>query len=169
MSAVKRDSFRSGPKTIKRIADVKADKYSVKRTSKKEDEFREERHDSHERRPAPRSHGIAKRGGYEKREREPMLLNRMPASSPTLLEPTRGHVAAGSSMPPVTAYKLRKGFEAAKAEITETVDEIARFLSGSRHVREIELAVSFSTEGKFLGFGPGGAAIIKLRINPADL
>jgi hypothetical protein len=33
-------------------------------------------------------------------------------------------------------------------------------------INEIEIAISFSAEGKFLGFGVGGAASITLRIKP---
>lgn len=64
------------------------------------------------------------------------------------------------------ASKLRKGFSASQVEIKESIQEIATLLSLDFEVSEIELSISFSAEGKFLGFGVGGATSIKVKIRP---
>ncbi len=35
-------------------------------------------------------------------------------------------------------------------------------------IKEIELSASLNAEGKFLGFGVGGAATVTVRIGPED-
>ena len=56
----------------------------------------------------------------------------------------------------VQASALRKGFESAKKEIRAMVDEIAGIMNDDYKIGEIELMVSFSADGKFMGFGVGG-------------
>jgi hypothetical protein len=129
MPTVKRDSFRSGPKTIKRTPDAKGDHYPVKRFSRKPDDPREERSERSERRPRPGT----KPYGHEKREWEPMHVLRRPSPPATsaMPETVRGIIAPGSNSQPVPTYKLKKGFDAAKAEITGMIDEIAGVLTVS--------------------------------------
>ena len=66
------------------------------------------------------------------------------------------------------ASKLRKGLSAAQAEIKESLQEIATLLTLDFEVSEIELSISFSADGKFLGFGVGGATSIKVKIRPVE-
>ena len=66
------------------------------------------------------------------------------------------------------ASKLRKGLSAAQAEIKESLQEIATLLTLDFEVSEIELSISFSADGKFLGFGVGGATFIKVKIRPIE-
>lgn len=66
------------------------------------------------------------------------------------------------------ASKLRKGLSAAQTEIKETLQEFATLLALDFEVSEIELSISFSADGKFLGFGVGGATTIKVKIRPVE-
>lgn len=66
------------------------------------------------------------------------------------------------------ASKLRKGLSAAQAEIKESLQEIATLLTLDFEVSEIELSISFNADGKFLGFGVGGATSIKVKIRPVE-
>lgn len=179
MPIIKRDSFRSGPKPIKRASDTKGDKYPVKRTARRPDDSREERNerserpDRGERRPGPRSYGYDKRessdkrDGYERRDREPMHVMRR-STPPATQEAPRGASASVIAMQPVPAYKLKKGLEEAKKDITDMIEAISAALAESYNVGEVELAVGFNAEGKFLGFGEGGVVTIKIRIAPTD-
>ncbi|HVN95805.1 MAG TPA: hypothetical protein VMT62_05215 [Syntrophorhabdaceae bacterium] len=64
---------------------------------------------------------------------------------------------------------LKKGFAKAKTEIRSMIDEVAGLVvSGEHKVSEIELSVSFSADGKFLGFGVGGETSIKIKIVPSS-
>ncbi len=63
----------------------------------------------------------------------------------------------------VPASKLRKGFAKAGDEINITLDDITSKIYG---ITEIELSASFNANGKFMGFGVGGAASIKIKFAP---
>jgi hypothetical protein len=82
--------------------------------------------------------------------------------------------AGGIILPPsaddslVAPSKLRRGFKSAKLEIQAMLDEFVSMMGERYHVTEIELSAGFSADGKFLGFGVGGAASIKVKIRPAD-
>lgn len=65
------------------------------------------------------------------------------------------------------ASKLKEGMAKARYEIRESLHELAATLTMDFEISEIELAISFSAEGKFLGFGIGGATSIKVKIKPA--
>lgn len=73
-----------------------------------------------------------------------------------------------SSVSLTPASKLRKGLTAAQTEIKESLQEIATLLTHDFEVSEIELSISFSADGKFLGFGVGGATSIKVKIRPVE-
>lgn len=66
------------------------------------------------------------------------------------------------------ASKLRDGITKAKNEIRQSLQEIASLMTMDFEVSEIEFSVSFSADGKFLGFGVGGAASIKVKIKPVE-
>jgi hypothetical protein len=72
-----------------------------------------------------------------------------------------------SAQTPVAPSKIRSGLLAAKEQLADMIDELVEF-SGNLSVSEIELQVSFTADGKFLGVGVGGATSIKLRIIPGD-
>jgi hypothetical protein len=66
------------------------------------------------------------------------------------------------------ASKLRDGIKKAQSEIKQSLQEIASLMTMDFAVSEIEFSVSFSADGKFLGFGVGGAASIKVKIKPVE-
>ena len=55
----------------------------------------------------------------------------------------------------------------AQSEIRESLQEITAALSMNFEISEIELSISFSADGKFLGFGVGGATSLKIKIRPS--
>ncbi len=77
-----------------------------------------------------------------------------------------GIIVPTGTIRPIPASKLKKGVETAKAEIKEMIDEVAGILTTEYNIKEIELEVSFNASGKFIGFGAGGAASIKIKIAP---
>jgi hypothetical protein len=77
-----------------------------------------------------------------------------------------GGIYVKQDLAPVPTTKLSKGIDKAKAEIQKLLKEFASIMTSEFGVTEIELAVSFSADGKFLGVGIGGAASIKVRIKP---
>lgn len=66
----------------------------------------------------------------------------------------------------VPANKLRQGFIKAKKEIEQIVEDIITTMTDDYGITEIELNASFNADGKFMGFGVGGAASIKIKIAP---
>ena len=70
---------------------------------------------------------------------------------------------------PIPASKLRDGIVAAQGEIKQSLQEIASLMTMDFEVSEIELSMSFSAKGEFLGFGVGGAASIKIKIKPVSI
>ena len=66
------------------------------------------------------------------------------------------------------ASKLRDGITKAQNEIRQSLQEMAMLMTMDFEVSEIEFSVSFSADGKFLGFGVGGAASIKVKIKPVE-
>jgi hypothetical protein len=76
-------------------------------------------------------------------------------------------VPAGSeSRSYVTTGKLQAGIESAKDQIKGTLQNIAAVFTQDFEVSEIELSVTFTADGKFLGFGTGGAMSVKVKISP---
>ena len=68
---------------------------------------------------------------------------------------------------PVLPKKIRSGIERSKEEISKLMKELSDLTDGYE-IKEIELAVSFSADGKFLGIGVGGATTIKIRFMPNE-
>lgn len=60
--------------------------------------------------------------------------------------------------------KLQEGIKKAKEEISQAIQTISDVLTANVQVTEIELSVSFNAEGKFLGFGVGGAFSLKIKL-----
>lgn len=76
-------------------------------------------------------------------------------------------VPAGSESPSyVSTGKLQAGIENAKDQIKGTLQNIAAVFTQDFEVSEIELSVTFTADGKFLGFGTGGAMSVKVKISP---
>jgi hypothetical protein len=68
----------------------------------------------------------------------------------------------------VSAAALKRGFERAKDEITGMCEEISALMTNRYHIDKVELTVSFSSSGEFIGFGTGGAASIKITVIPSE-
>jgi hypothetical protein len=66
----------------------------------------------------------------------------------------------------VAPSRLRKGLAAAKLELDAAIDGLVSTLTGRYEIKEIKLVASFNAEGKFLGFGVGGAASMEITICP---
>lgn len=66
----------------------------------------------------------------------------------------------------VPTGKLQAGIESAKDQIKGTLQNIAAVFTQDFEVAEIELSVTFTADGKFLGFGTGGAMSVKVKIRP---
>ena len=66
---------------------------------------------------------------------------------------------------PVSPGKISSGIAKSKEEISKLMKELGDLTDGYE-IKEIELAVSFSADGKFLGIGVGGATTIKIRFIP---
>jgi hypothetical protein len=69
---------------------------------------------------------------------------------------------------PVSASKLRAGFKKARKEINSIIEEVVSTMTQSYAISEIEFSASFSADGKFMGFGVGGAATMKIKIRPVE-
>ncbi len=80
-----------------------------------------------------------------------------------------GIVVPDSAQAVIPASKFKKGLDSAKGAIRESISEFAEFMTQDMEVSEIELSVSFSAEGKFLGFGVGGATTVKITIRPSHV
>lgn len=167
MSAIRREPFKSAPRTFRKKSDSPGRSYSETTPPRRfaDTGFREERSERSERserRPA-RPYGF----DHRDRERgEPMHVIRRPPSAVPQEVRRPSPAVAEEDRQPVPIYKLKKGFEAAQADIIEMINAVAGALSDSGHVSEVELSVSFNRDGKFIGFGAGGAATIKVRIAP---
>jgi hypothetical protein len=70
------------------------------------------------------------------------------------------------TLEPVKPSKMRQGIAAAKKQLDETLDELLRTMTGDYEIKEIKLIASFNADGKFLGFGVGGAASMEITIQP---
>jgi len=81
-------------------------------------------------------------------------------------ESSSGLMVPDSLATPVPPSKLQAGFTRARKEINALVDELVANMTEDYRISEIELAASFSADGKFLGIGVGGAATITIRIAP---
>jgi hypothetical protein len=69
---------------------------------------------------------------------------------------------------PVAANKLQRGLAEAKQQLEATLYEVIRGLAGDFEITEIKLIASFNADGKFLGFGVGGAASIEITVCPCS-
>jgi hypothetical protein len=78
----------------------------------------------------------------------------------------KGLYVPQSTLTTVPPSKFRTGFAKAKKEISGLIEEIISTMTEEYIIREIELSASFNADGKFMGFGVGGAATITIRISP---
>jgi hypothetical protein len=67
---------------------------------------------------------------------------------------------------PVPSGKFIEGIKSSKEHIKQAIQEFASIMTEGYGIHEIALSVSFDAQGKFLGFGVGGSASVKVKIRP---
>lgn len=67
----------------------------------------------------------------------------------------------------VAPSKIQAGLAKARGEIQGIAESLESFSDGLQ-LSEIELQVSFSADGKFLGVGVGGATTITIKLKPTE-
>lgn len=89
---------------------------------------------------------------------------------------TAGYATSGGGIliPDATARpaivplnRLEKGIEESRDQIVKSLKGLAAVFTTDFTVSEIELTLSFSADGKFLGFGVGGEMSVTVRIQPS--
>jgi len=158
MPAFRKDAQRGAPKTFRKTDDAKRRTYPERTAPKRSEDFhsREERT---ERRFPARPYGA------DREDREPMhVIRRNPRPQTDTFRKTP---PANDALQPLPPYLLKKGIEAARSEIGAMLEGISSLSSGNFQIQEVEIDVSFNADGKFLGFGAGGAATIRIRVAPA--
>ena len=68
----------------------------------------------------------------------------------------------------VSAENLKKGIKAANRALADTLEEFGKGICGDYDISALELPVSFSADGRFLGFGKGGSLTINLTMTPLE-
>ena len=132
------------------VSKKKSKKKAAKRTAAKKTPVR--------RKPAKRA--TKKKGKKKKITKAPTGFRRNPLGE--VLIPDGDSI--DTIVPP---SKIMGGFEQAQKEIKKLLDGMTEFAE-DYEVSEIELSVSFSADGKFLGFGVGGATSMKIKLTPGD-
>jgi hypothetical protein len=77
-----------------------------------------------------------------------------------------GLLVPRSAMDTVKPDAMKKGIKIASEKIREMLNEFKSILTTDYGISEIKITASFDAEGKFLGFGVGGAASIEVTIKP---
>ena len=68
----------------------------------------------------------------------------------------------------VSVQQLKAGIGQANKALAEVVEQFGTTLRGDYDIGAIEVSVSFDADGRFMGFGSGGAASMKLSLTPLD-
>jgi hypothetical protein len=105
------------------------------------------------------------------RSAKPKLPAKLVAYPVTLSELQGFKIEKGILLPraeltPVPSGKLVKGLVDLRAQLHAALSEMSRMATAEYGIKELHVEVSFSAEGKFLGFGVGGAATFKLLLVP---
>jgi len=77
-----------------------------------------------------------------------------------------GQILVPEAKKPVPTGKIKNGIEKAQEAIKGMIDGFSKTLTEEYSIKEIEFSVSFSADGKFLGFGVGGETSITVKIAP---
>lgn len=67
---------------------------------------------------------------------------------------------------PVPVARLKEGVAQANRALAEVIEQFGSTLSGDYDISELEVMVSFSEDGRFIGFGAGGACTMTLSVTP---
>ena len=86
-------------------------------------------------------------------------------SNPSGYSTSGGGLLIPKDHKPVPPKKIESGISKAKKEIESLMESLSDLTDGYQ-VAEIELAASFSADGKFLGIGVGGATTISIKFKP---
>lgn len=92
--------------------------------------------------------------GKESPRREPLHVIRRKPSPPAPPPPPKV----------VSPEKLKRGLEEKKRDLQTATDDLTQFFRICPGVKEVEVPLSFDNEGKFLGFGMGGAITMKIHV-----
>jgi hypothetical protein len=95
--------------------------------------------------------------------RRPPGYKRRPGSG--LLVPTDSSLGSDEIVPPSL---MMKGMAEAKKQMKELIYEVSDNVGDIGQVSQMEFEASFNADGKFLGFGVGGAATIKISVDLTD-
>lgn len=108
---------------------------------------------------------VAKKKGAKKkagRGRPPAGFKRR--SSSNLFVPTTHEESVV-----VNTTKIEQGITEAQFHIRRAVHSMQETLGDDIELTEVQLELSFSADGKFLGIGIGGATSIRITVKPSDL
>jgi len=64
----------------------------------------------------------------------------------------------------ITPSQLKAGLEGGKRELQAITDELVQFFRTCPGVREVQVALAFNQEGKFLGIGTGAPITLKIQV-----
>ena len=116
----------------------------------------------------PRKKASKKTASKKKASKKKASKKKVASKKATGYITTRGGILVPNQLSePVSTAKIRSGISKAKDEIRRLIDDLSELTDGFE-VSEIELAASFSAEGKFLGIGVGGATTIAIRFGPSN-
>ena len=82
--------------------------------------------------------------------------------------PERTERAAAPARAMLSASQLKAGVRQANRALAEVIEQFGSTIEGGYDISELEVSVSFGDDGKFLGFGKGGALSMTLSITPLD-
>lgn len=99
----------------------------------------------------------------------PRRRPRRATSTQGFVQSPEGVYVPASAVPPVPTSKLTDGIGKASKDLRRLVRGLMQAIGSDLTIREIELAISFNAEGKFLGIGVGGAATVTLKLAPQDV
>ena len=112
---------------------------------------------------------VAKRkvlcGGYKAKTTKKKKVSKLPngygVSSGNIIA-RKEDIESKAIVPP---SKFRLGFKKAKKEIDEIINDIVLSMRTNDVISEVELSIGFNVKGEFIGFGVGGAASLKIKID----
>lgn len=102
------------------------------------------------------------RGGYGQK---PPAPNREGFASFTPAAKSQQEAPAAQ---PVAVGKLKDGIKQANKALAEVIEQFGEGIQGDYDISQLEAQVSFGADGRFLGFGQGGAVSFSLTITPLD-
>ena len=115
-------------------------------------------------------HKATKKKAFKKKATKRKATRRRPitkAPAGYKILDSSGLAVPESAAKAISPSKMRDGIGKASKAISRILEDLASSVTDGFEVKEIELTASFSAEGKFLGFGVGGATSITFRVGPS--